>query len=109
MRASRLRKLGYRIAIDDLGAGYAGLNYFAQLTPEVVKIDMALVRNIDRETIKQRLVGSLVNLCRGLDMLVVAEGVETADECNTIVELGCDLLQGYLFARPGRPFPEVHY
>jgi EAL domain-containing protein (putative c-di-GMP-specific phosphodiesterase class I) len=106
-RARRLRELGYRIAIDDLGAGYAGLTYFAQLSPDVVKIDTTLVRDIDRETIKQKLVGSLVTLCMDLGMLVVAEGVETVEEREALVDLGCDLLQGYLFARPGRPYPEV--
>jgi EAL domain-containing protein (putative c-di-GMP-specific phosphodiesterase class I) len=108
-RAGRLRTLGYRIAIDDLGAGYAGLGYFALLSPEVVKIDMALVRDIDGEPIKQKLVGSLITLCKELGMVVVAEGVETARERDTIVGLGCDVLQGYLFARPGAPYPEVHW
>jgi EAL domain-containing protein (putative c-di-GMP-specific phosphodiesterase class I)/CheY-like chemotaxis protein len=108
-RAGRLRTAGYRLAIDDLGAGYAGLTYFAQLTPEVVKIDMSLVRNIHREPIKQKLVGSLVSLCKELGMLVVVEGVETTEERDVVVELGCDWLQGYLFARPGRPYPEVRW
>lgn len=106
-RARRLRELGYRVAIDDLGAGYAGLTYFAQLSPDVVKIDTTLVRDIHRETIKQKLIGSLVALCKDLGMLVVAEGVETVEEREALVDLGCDLLQGYLFARPGRPYPEV--
>jgi EAL domain-containing protein (putative c-di-GMP-specific phosphodiesterase class I) len=95
-----LRKLGYRVAVDDLGAGYAGLTSFAALEPDVVKLDMALVRDVDREPIKQRLVGSMARLCRDLGILVVAEGVETADEKDVLVELGCDLLQGYLFGRP---------
>jgi EAL domain-containing protein (putative c-di-GMP-specific phosphodiesterase class I) len=108
-RVARLRKLGFRIAIDDLGAGYAGLTYFAQLTPDVVKLDIALVRNIHAEEIKRKLVGSLTTLCRELGMVVVAEGVETVEERDTVQELGCDLLQGYLFAKPGRPFPEVSW
>jgi EAL domain-containing protein (putative c-di-GMP-specific phosphodiesterase class I)/CheY-like chemotaxis protein len=108
-RASRLRSLGYRIAIDDLGAGYAGLTYFALLSPEVVKIDMSLVRNIDHEAIKQKLVGSLITLCKELGMVVVAEGVENAGERDTLVGLGCQMMQGYLFARPGAPFPAVRW
>jgi EAL domain-containing protein (putative c-di-GMP-specific phosphodiesterase class I)/CheY-like chemotaxis protein len=107
LRIDRLRKLGFRIAIDDLGAGYAGLTYFAQLTPDVVKLDIALVRDIHKEEIKRKLVGSLATLCKELGMLVVAEGVETVEERDTVHELGCDLQQGYLFAKPGRPFPEV--
>jgi EAL domain-containing protein (putative c-di-GMP-specific phosphodiesterase class I)/CheY-like chemotaxis protein len=106
-RVGRLRELGYRIAIDDLGAGYAGLSYFTQLNPDVVKIDMSLIRDIHKDGIKQKLVGSLTRLCRELGMRVVAEGIETAEERDACVELGCDLFQGYLFAKPGRPFPEV--
>ena len=106
-RVARLRQLGYRIAIDDLGAGYAGLNYFALLTPDVVKIDIALIRDVDNEPIKQKLVRSIVALCRELGMLVVAEGVESPAERDFLVGLECDLVQGYLFAKPGPPFPEV--
>ena len=98
-----LRELGYRIAVDDLGAGYAGLTSFAALEPDVVKLDMALVRGVDREPIKQRLVGSMARLCRDLGILVVAEGVETPAEKDLLVDLGCDLLQGFLL---GRPEPE---
>ncbi len=108
-RIRRLRALGFRIAIDDLGAGYAGLSYFALLTPDVVKLDISLVRNIHQEEIKRRLVGSLTTVCRDLGMLVVAEGVETTTERDVILELGCDLLQGFLFAKPAPPFPEVSW
>jgi|CXWL01.1.fsa_nt_gi EAL domain-containing protein (putative c-di-GMP-specific phosphodiesterase class I) len=105
--ASRLRKLGYRIAIDDLGAGYAGLSYFAQLSPEVVKIDMLLVRDLHKEPIKRKLVGSLITLCNELGMQVVCEGVETVEERDALLELGAEWMQGYLFAKPGRPYPLV--
>jgi EAL domain-containing protein (putative c-di-GMP-specific phosphodiesterase class I) len=108
-RIRRLRSLGFRVAIDDLGAGYAGLSYFALLTPDVVKLDITLVRNIHQEEIKRKLVGSLTSLCKDLGMLVVAEGVETAEERDTTLELGCDLLQGFLFAKPAPPFPEVSW
>jgi EAL domain-containing protein (putative c-di-GMP-specific phosphodiesterase class I)/ActR/RegA family two-component response regulator len=105
VRLASLRKLGYRLAIDDLGAGYAGLTSFAELEPEVVKLDMALTRSIDREPTKQKLVGSMTRLCGDLDILVVGEGVETAAERDTLAALGCDLLQGYQFAKPGPAFP----
>lgn len=95
-----LRAMGYRIALDDLGAGYAGLTSFAALEPEVVKLDMSLVRGVDREPIKRRLIGSIAALCRELRSQVVAEGVETRSERNVLVDLGCDLLQGFLFGRP---------
>jgi EAL domain-containing protein (putative c-di-GMP-specific phosphodiesterase class I) len=101
-RVANLREVGYQIAIDDLGAGYAGLTSFATLEPEFVKLDMALVRDVDKTPIKQRLVKLMTGLCHDMGMLVVAEGVETEAESNTVVDLGCDLLQGYRFGRPAR-------
>jgi len=106
-RVDSLRKLGYRIAVDDLGAGYAGLTTFTLLQPDFVKLDMSLVRDIDADTTRQRVVGTMTSLCRELGMSVVAEGIETVAERDTVLTLGCDLLQGYLFARPGPPFPVV--
>lgn len=105
-RREQLRELGYRVAVDDLGAGYAGLSYFARIKPELVKIDMSLVRDIDVDPVRQKVVLSLVSLSLGLGMEVVAEGVETAAERDTVVRLGCTFLQGYALARPGAPFPE---
>lgn len=101
-RLESLRALGYRIAVDDLGAGYAGLSYFARLMPDVVKIDMSLTRGVDADAVKQRVVGSLCQLARDLDILVVAEGIETEAEFATVARLGADLVQGYLVAKPGR-------
>jgi len=106
-KVAALRMLGFRIAIDDLGAGYAGLTSFATLEPDIVKLDMSLVRSIDKEPVKQKVVASMVGLCKDMGLLIVAEGVETVPERNTLVDLGCDLLQGYLFAKPGPPFPAV--
>jgi EAL domain-containing protein (putative c-di-GMP-specific phosphodiesterase class I) len=99
-RVRALRGMGFRIAIDDLGAGYAGLTSFAELKPDVAKLDMSLVRGVDREPIKRKLIGSMAALCKELGILVVAEGVETAAEAAAVTELGCDLLQGFLFGRP---------
>lgn len=100
-----LREMGYRVALDDLGAGYAGLTSFAQLQPDVVKLDMSLVRDVHREPTKLRLVRSMAQLCGELGMLVVAEGIENEQERDALAEAGCDLLQGYWFAKPGPPFP----
>lgn len=108
-RMTHLREMGYRIALDDLGAGYAGLASFAQLEPNVVKVDMSIVRDVDRSPTKQRLLEAIVSLCRDLDILLVAEGIETSRERETVVRLGVDLCQGYLFARPGAPFPIPHF
>ena len=96
----RLRARGFRLAIDDLGAGYAALSSFASLEPDMVKIDMSLVRGLDQHSTRRKLVTSVVELCRDLRILVVAEGVETAAERDVLLQVGCDLLQGYLFGRP---------
>jgi EAL domain-containing protein (putative c-di-GMP-specific phosphodiesterase class I) len=100
-KVRRLREMGYRVAVDDLGAGYAGLSSFAAIEPDVVKLDMSLVRGVDREPVKRKLISSMTTLCRELGVLVVAEGVETLGESEVLVELGCDLLQGFLIGRPG--------
>lgn len=103
----RLRAHGYRIAIDDLGAGYAGLSSFLNLRPDVVKFDMNLTRGIDGDRLRRQLVASMTSMCHELGVQVVAEGVETVGERNTLLELGCDLLQGYFICRPARPFPAL--
>jgi EAL domain-containing protein (putative c-di-GMP-specific phosphodiesterase class I) len=108
-RISRLRELGFRIAIDDIGAGYSGLNSFALLRPDIVKLDITLVRHVDRDAMKQKLVRTLAGLCAELGISVIAEGVETAPERDMLIGLGCDLLQGYLLARPAAPFAEPKF
>jgi EAL domain-containing protein (putative c-di-GMP-specific phosphodiesterase class I) len=108
-RIEVLRYQGFRIAIDDLGAGYAGLASFAALEPEIVKLDMSLVRNVHQSPVRQRLVQSMTSLCKEMKIQVVAEGVETIDEEACVRSAGCDLLQGYLYAKPGPPFPEVTF
>ena len=106
-RMRRLRSLGYRIAIDDLGAGYSGLNSIAILEPDFVKLDMSLTRDLASSPLRQRLVTSMVDACRDMGMQLVAEGVETIHELSKLRDLGCDLLQGYHFARPTAEFVKV--
>jgi EAL domain-containing protein (putative c-di-GMP-specific phosphodiesterase class I) len=106
-RIATLREMGFRIAVDDLGAGYAGLTSFALLEPEIVKLDMSLVRDVHLNSTKQKLVRSMTALARDMGMMVVGEGVESMDERLALESLGCDLLQGYLFAKPSKPFPSV--
>ena len=101
-RVQRLRALGFRLAVDDIGAGYSGLTSFTELTPEVVKLDMSFVRDIHLSALKQRTVSALCKLCHEVGCLVVGEGVETLDERDCLVSLGCDLVQGYLIGRPSR-------
>jgi len=108
-RTNRLRGLGFRLAVDDLGAGYAGLTSFAQLEPEVVKLDMSLVRDVHLEPTKRKLITSMAQLCRDLGMTVLAEGVETKEERDVLSEIGCDLLQGYFFGKPVKGFSAVTF
>jgi len=91
--------------VDDIGAGYSGLTSFADLSPEIVKIDMSLVRDVHRNALKQRTIRALCELCHDVGTLVVAEGVETVAERDCLVELRCDLLQSYLIAKPSRDLP----
>jgi EAL domain-containing protein (putative c-di-GMP-specific phosphodiesterase class I) len=100
-RVSRLRALGFRLAVDDLGSGYAGLTSFALLEPDFVKLDRALVAGIDGDPTKRRLVGAIVSVSREMGIPVVAEGIERPEEKDAVSALGCDLLQGFLFGRPG--------
>jgi EAL domain-containing protein (putative c-di-GMP-specific phosphodiesterase class I) len=101
-RVAMLRQRGYRIAVDDLGAGYAALGALATLEPDIVKLDMSLIRDIDAHPTKRRVVGAITTLCRELGSQVIAEGVETPSELAAVREVGIDLIQGYLLARPTR-------
>lgn len=105
-RIARLREMGFRIAIDDLGAGHARLEQFTLSDTDFVKLDMSLVRDIDSHQGKRRCVETILTTCRERGIQVVGEGVETEAERRTLAELGCDLLQGYLIARPA-PDPIV--
>ena len=106
---ARLKSLGFQIAVDDLGAGYAGLSSFTQLEPEIAKLDMSLVRGIHSDPRRKSIVRSMRALCDDLGMQVIAEGVETAGERDALTEMGCDLLQGYLFAKPAREFAQPRW
>jgi EAL domain-containing protein (putative c-di-GMP-specific phosphodiesterase class I)/ActR/RegA family two-component response regulator len=108
-RIAALRELGYRVAIDDLGAGYSGLNTFALLEPDYIKLDMELIRDIDQKPMQQRIVRSMITLCRDMGRSAIVEGVETDAEFDVLRTLGCELFQGYLFARPGPGFPRSNW
>lgn len=99
-----LRGRGFRFALDDLGAGYAGLNSLAMLTPDFVKLDMDLVRDVAVNPRTERLVHHLLEFARGEGMQVVAEGIEREEELAAVRALGVPYLQGYRFGRPARPF-----
>jgi EAL domain-containing protein (putative c-di-GMP-specific phosphodiesterase class I) len=95
------RQMGFRTAIDDFGAGYSGLNLLAQFQPDLVKLDMGLLRDIDTQPARRAIVRHVAALCAELGIETIAEGVETEAEFHTLRELGLRLFQGYLFARPG--------
>jgi len=104
-RIAALRELGYRVAIDDLGAGYSGLTTFALIEPDYIKLDMELIRDIDQKPMQQRIVRSMITLCEDMGKSAIVEGVESDAEFDVLRALGCELFQGYLFARPGPGFP----
>jgi len=107
---AKLRSLGFRVAVDDLGAGYAGLASFSQLDPEFVKLDMSLIRGIHNDAKKRSVVRAMVALCRDeLNIEVISEGVELSDERDAVQQTGCGLMQGYLFARPTRGFTDPNW
>ena len=92
---------GFLTAIDDFGAGYAGLNLLAEFQPDIVKLDMALIRNIDQDKVRRSITNGIVTTCRALGCELLGEGVETAAEYRALRDMGITLFQGYLFAKPG--------
>lgn len=94
------RRYGFHTAIDDFGAGYAGLNLLSEFQPDIIKIDMELVRGIDQSAPKQAIVSGIVSICTALDIKVLAEGIETAAERDCLKAMGITLMQGYLFCKP---------
>ena len=101
----RLREQGFRIAIDDAGAGYAGLQTMVEIEPDFIKLDMSLIRNLGSSLVKQKLVGTLRDFCHQADITLMAEGIETRDQLDTLIRLGIEYGQGFLFAHPGSPYP----
>lgn len=94
------QRCGFLTAIDDFGAGYAGLTLLADFTPDLIKLDMALVRGIDESRSRQAIVKGLMHTCRDMGVTVIAEGIETVGERDFLYDAGIRLMQGYLFARP---------
>jgi len=102
-----LKKMGFNIAIDDAGAGYSSLQAIAELKPKYLKFDMVLVRDIDKDFIKQELLKTLIDFANKTNSIVIAEGVETRAEYDTVKALGVHYAQGYYFARPAPHFIEM--
>lgn len=94
------QRIGFLTAIDDFGAGFAGLNLLADFQPDIIKLDMDLIRGIDQSRARQAIVRATVGMCQELGIAVIGEGVETLDECSALRDLGINLMQGYLFSKP---------
>lgn len=97
---SEYKRIGFKTAIDDFGAGFAGLNLLADFQPDMVKLDMALIRGIDHSPSRRAIVAGVVSMCEQLAINVIAEGIETRDEAHCLSDLGISLMQGYWFDRP---------
>lgn len=94
------QRVGFLTAIDDFGAGFAGLNLLADFQPEIIKIDMDLVRHIDQSKSRQAIVKGIARICEELNIRIIGEGVETVEECLFMQSVGIHLIQGYLFSKP---------
>jgi EAL domain-containing protein (putative c-di-GMP-specific phosphodiesterase class I)/GGDEF domain-containing protein len=99
-RLAALRQLGFAIAIDDFGSGYSNMSYLTRLSAQTLKIDQSLVRGVDPDGLSGRLVAGIVQMGRDLGYKMVAEGIETAAECDTLAGWGCDIGQGWFFGKP---------
>ena len=107
---NRYRASGLKVAIDDFGAGYSGLNLLVDLQPDQLKLDMKLVRGIDTHGPRQAIVRAIRQACDDLGIDVIAEGVETEQEYAWLVNEEIHLFQGFLFAKPGfESLPDVHF
>lgn len=95
------RAMGFKTAIDDFGAGYAGLGLLSEFQPDLVKLDMDLIRGLDKSAVKRAIVRNTLNMLRDLGVTPICEGIETVAEYKALRELGVDMMQGYLFSRPG--------
>jgi len=97
---NKYKELGFLTAIDDFGAGYAGLTLLAEYQPDLIKLDMDLIRNIEADKVRQAIVKGMMLICSELDIRVIAEGVETTGERDALADAGIALMQGYLFCKP---------
>jgi EAL domain-containing protein (putative c-di-GMP-specific phosphodiesterase class I) len=105
----KLSAKGFQFAVDDLGMGHSGLFLLAQLRPKCIKVDQSIIRNIDQESYKARIISMLVNFANATGSRLVAEGVETVAESAAVIDCGAHLLQGFYYARPSLDWPVPGY
>ena len=104
------REIGFKTAIDDFGAGYAGLGLLSKFQPDIVKLDMALIRDIDTDRVKRAIVRNTLNMLSDLGIAAVCEGIETVEEHDVLRDLGVSLMQGYLLAKPAfEALPDISW
>ncbi|WP_418608606.1 EAL domain-containing protein [Pseudoalteromonas sp. US3C1013] len=107
---SYYQELGFKTATDDFGSGYSGLNLLADFQTDIIKLDMALIRDIDKDTKRQTIVRNCLNMFEELNITALAEGIETVEEYHWLKSVGLELMQGYLFAKPGfECLPDVNF
>jgi EAL domain-containing protein (putative c-di-GMP-specific phosphodiesterase class I) len=99
-KLQKIRNLGIEISIDDFGTGYSSLTYLKDLPIDQLKIDRSFVVNIAKEYRNRAIIESIVHLCKGLSLSVIAEGAETKEEVDYLLRLGCEYIQGFYFSKP---------
>jgi EAL domain-containing protein (putative c-di-GMP-specific phosphodiesterase class I) len=101
---SFFKKKGFKISIDDVGSAYASLDTIVEIKPDYIKIDIRLIRDINIDGVRQNLLKAIVMFCKQSGIISIAEGIETQEELNILVDFGVDAGQGYFL---GRPTPEI--
>lgn len=100
--------IGFSIAVDDMGAGYSSLETIVELKPQYIKLDISIIRGIDKNMLKQELIKAIIGLSKRMNSLVIAEGIETKEELGSLKQIGISLGQGFLFAKPAPPFSPIN-
>lgn len=104
------QSLGFKTAVDDFGSGYSGLNLLADFQTDIIKLDMALIRNIDSNKVRQSIVNNCLTMFNELNITTLAEGIETYEEYAWLRDVGIELMQGYYFAKPGfESLPSINH
>lgn len=101
-------EMGINVAIDDTGTGYSTLESIIEIKPHYLKFDISMVKNIDKSMIKRELLKALISVANQIKARVIAEGIETIEELNALINLGINIGQGFIFSRPGPAFPEIN-